>query len=64
MYQNVIKKLGEDNHQEAFDETEGVREPCQADGASKGLGKLSSTILIMKLLFKFKNCFLVMMTSS
>ena len=35
----MMNNTGEDNHQEAFDQTEGVGEPCQTDGASKGLGK-------------------------
>ena len=34
----MIINIGEDNHQEAFDETEGVWKPCQTDGASKRLG--------------------------
>ena len=34
----MMNNTGEDNHQEAFDQTEGVGEPCQTDGASKGLG--------------------------
>ena len=34
----MIKTIGEDNHQEAFDQTEGVWKPCQTDGASKRLG--------------------------
>ena len=34
----MMNNIGEDNHQEAVDQTEGVGEPCQTDGASKGLG--------------------------
>lgn len=52
MFHNMINNIGEDNHQEALDQAEGVREPCQTDGASKRLGNYYQQFVILLNAFK------------